>query len=313
MRSSLSNRTGYRFVSGSLANAASQRHMMEGLNLAQGGTARRRLAPEPEPDADYDKALKARRNLDTLTQGALARAGQQRSAPGSTGAAPGRLAARDGRAAAYAIANRYVQSGQWELAREAFLLLADRYPAHPLAVNAYRWLIRHNTSSEARRRHEMGQFLVLTSAELRQGDTTPRQGAWVRGGLAVEGNNAGPEEVRQDRLQLLGSLREVRQWYEGALAIEPRLAGFGPRFADRARHPVLPAVDSAQPGPGRQGAGMVPPLPGGRRRRLARRRRRRALAAEPRRHRRPGRSRSAARPRPGLSWTACSTIPAGRA
>ena len=42
--------------------------------------------------------------------------------------------------------------------------MVDRYPAHPLSVDAYRWLIRHNSSSEARRRQELGQFLVLTQA-----------------------------------------------------------------------------------------------------------------------------------------------------
>ena len=53
--------------------------------------------------------------------------------------------------------------GQWGLAREVFLLLVDRYPTHPRTADAYRWLIRHHCSSEARRRHEMGQFLMLTA------------------------------------------------------------------------------------------------------------------------------------------------------
>ena len=54
--------------------------------------------------------------------------------------------------------SQYARLGQWSLAREAFLLLVNRYPTHPLTAEAYRWLIRHNTSSEARRRHELGQF-----------------------------------------------------------------------------------------------------------------------------------------------------------
>ena len=36
-------------------------------------------------------------------------------------------------------------------------MMVDRYSAHPLAADAYRWLIRHASSSEARRRHELGQ------------------------------------------------------------------------------------------------------------------------------------------------------------
>src|SRR5204862_165500 len=66
-----------------------------------------------------------------------------------------------GAPAAHAVARHYARMGQWGLAREAFLLLVDRYPAHPLAADACRWLVQHNSSSEARRRHELGQFLVV--------------------------------------------------------------------------------------------------------------------------------------------------------
>ena len=49
--------------------------------------------------------------------------------------------------------------------------MVDRYPAHPLTADACRWLIRHDTSSEARRRHELGQFLALTQVEF---EASPR-------------------------------------------------------------------------------------------------------------------------------------------
>lgn len=217
------NQSNYRYVSGGLANAASHRHMMEGLNLAQGGTARRKLGPLPERDPDFDKAQKARRNLDTLTQSPLAGLAKPDQILAQLAPQLDSLPPEMGASAAFNIATRFAQSGQWELAREAFLLMVDRYPAHPLSANAYRWLIRHNSSSEARRRHEMGQFLMLTTSELRQADTKPQEGAWVRGG---------PESVQEQRLRLLGSRQEVRKWFQGALEIEPRLAGFGPRFAD---------------------------------------------------------------------------------
>src|SRR5262249_61202914 len=76
-----------------------------------------------------------------------------------------------GAAAAFAVANQFARRGEWGLAREALLLMVDRYPAHPLAVDAYRWLVRHNGSSEARRRHEMGQFLLVSHAAV----TKPHQ------------------------------------------------------------------------------------------------------------------------------------------
>ena len=40
-------------------------------------------------------------------------------------------------------------------------MLVQRYPTDPLAIDGYRWLLLHQASSEARRRHEMGQFLIV--------------------------------------------------------------------------------------------------------------------------------------------------------
>ena len=53
--------------------------------------------------------------------------------------------------ALYAVGKHYVSEGHWSLARETFLTMVDRHPAHPLTLEAYRWLIQHNTSSEAKK------------------------------------------------------------------------------------------------------------------------------------------------------------------
>src|SRR5262249_20855300 len=81
---------------------------------------------------------------------------------------------------------------------------------------AYRWLIRHNASSEARRRHELGQFLLTT--------TPP-------GGDSDAARTRNGTETPTRRVALLGDQAEARRWYEGALTVEPRLAGFGPLFS----------------------------------------------------------------------------------
>ena len=39
----------------------------------------------------------------------------------------------------------------YDTARRVYNGMVDRYPAHPLSAEAYRWLIRHVSSSEARR------------------------------------------------------------------------------------------------------------------------------------------------------------------
>src|SRR5205807_9826632 len=66
----------------------------------------------------------------------------------------------------FAVANQYARLGHWTLAREVFLLMVDRYPEHPLTADAYRWLIRHNSSSEARRRQQMGQFWMFSQTQI---------------------------------------------------------------------------------------------------------------------------------------------------
>src|SRR5262249_33916170 len=67
-----------------------------------------------------------------------------------------------GAAALLAMGHSFARQGKWPLARETFLLLAERYPAHPRAIEAYRWLIRLSSSAEARRRHELGQFYSVS-------------------------------------------------------------------------------------------------------------------------------------------------------
>src|SRR5262249_42081563 len=134
---------------------------------------------------------------------------------------PDDLAARATHAAAW----RYARQGEWGLAREAFLLLVDRYPAHPLTADAFRWLLRHNASSEARRRHERVQSPVTNEGE--QGAARPAEGDAPRKPTTAD------VTTRTKETQVLFSDRgEARQWYQGALAFEPRLAALGPLFAD---------------------------------------------------------------------------------
>ena len=55
--------------------------------------------------------------------------------------------------------------------------LVERYPAHPLSAAAYRWLIRHDSSSEVRRRYELKHFVGKGKFELIGGDKDFEQ--WV--------------------------------------------------------------------------------------------------------------------------------------
>jgi photosystem II stability/assembly factor-like uncharacterized protein/TolA-binding protein len=219
----------YKLLADHRDGAASHRALMQGIELAAGGLARRRMSAAPELPP---KALKAARQRAALL--ALAD-----SPPGGL-TDPDRLLSRIGPMladmtddqagrTAFTVARQFARQGQWPLAREAFLLMVDRYPAHPLTPEAFRWLVRHNTSSEARRRQELGQFLVVSNLEF--GRQAPGNTPVVSKDMPAADNL--PGEVRVTRQELtFADKAQTRKWHQGALEIEPRLAAFGPLFAD---------------------------------------------------------------------------------
>jgi photosystem II stability/assembly factor-like uncharacterized protein/tetratricopeptide (TPR) repeat protein len=212
----------YWLLDSRLADAKGHRRLMDGIVLEYGGKARRKLEEESKPDAEILKAVRMRRNLQTLSETPLAGLTDPDRLLGEIGPLLKNLPDDQGAAAALAMANQFAQAGQWNLAREAYLLMVDRYPAHPASVDAYRWLIRHNSSSEARRRQELGQFLVLTKATVQQGPRDTPNSPF----------HGGSEAVTMRQVTMLSDLVQARHWYEGCLSIEPRLLGFGAIFAN---------------------------------------------------------------------------------
>ena len=224
---------------------------MQGIDLPPGGLARRALRDNGEMPEELVKAIQRQATLRALSE-----------TPANTLNDPNRLLSQigpmlanmpDDMAAntAFGVANRYVRMGQWSMAREVFLLLVERYPAHPLAMESYRWLIRHNSSTEARHRHELGQFLVVEDEQhgvpIKSGSTprqarragrrpTGHQDAGLESGHDADTERqAGPSAggglttTKRDKQKYLFAPKEqIRQWYQSSLALEPRLAGFGP-------------------------------------------------------------------------------------
>jgi photosystem II stability/assembly factor-like uncharacterized protein len=225
-------------------DGAAQHHdLMQGLNLAAGGTARREQKPFVEPDEEMLRGVRARRNLESMAQ-----------KPADKLATPEQLLAQiepmlsllpedQAPAAAAGMAGHYAHMGQWPMAREIYRLLAERYPAHPLAIDAYRWLVRHDTSSEARRRRELGQFMMVTKSEFQETPLVkapiPVSGlrqvaAAMKGGQ--EGKSVGvladgQEGKTEGVLANLTNRTEFREWNENCLKMGKDLAAFGPLFA----------------------------------------------------------------------------------
>jgi hypothetical protein len=229
----------------SRAGLAAPRYLMDGVALPYGGEARRPQPQATELPPELLRAMKTRQNLQRLAETPLKGIADPSKLLAQIAPALHGLPAEQGAAAAFAVANQYARRGEWELAREAFLLMVDRYPAHPLAVDAYRWLVRHNSSSEARRRHEMGQFLLVTrlagtKPQLRQDlpKKTKEQlekeklpPSHILQGAERERYLTGGETEGDQRGVYLASKEETRQWYRGCLEVGNRLAAFGPLFA----------------------------------------------------------------------------------
>lgn len=80
-----------------------------------------------------------------------------------------------------ALARVAKDKGNWNLARELYTRFLDRFPAHPGVIEAATWVIVHNSSGEARRRHELRQ--VFREGVL-QFETTSGGKSEGEGGLA---------------------------------------------------------------------------------------------------------------------------------
>ena len=134
--------------------------------------------------------------------------------------------------AAFTIASRYAERGQWYFAQEFYLYLVDRCPAHPLSAEAYRWLIRLNASGEARRRHELKHFAVGEPISL-----TKKKGAPLLKEEIVKAGHVVPPG--KDILRT----SDVRDWNKGSLELIKRLNGYGPvyGFDPRVQFPLQAA------------------------------------------------------------------------
>jgi photosystem II stability/assembly factor-like uncharacterized protein len=213
----------YHLLESRIAGAANHRGLMQGVELAPSGVARRKQTAVASLSPEMEKALRTRRNLLAIAETPPSELTDPTKVLAQVAPLLSGLPGDQGATAVFAIASQYVRLGQWSLARELFLLMVDRYPAHPLSVDAYRWLIRHNSSSEARRRHELGQFWVLTQSTVRLSEGTETTDTAKIRGL--------PEGITRQQLALLGTQEETRKWYQGTLDIGSRLAAFGLLFA----------------------------------------------------------------------------------
>lgn len=209
----------YRLVQSSVAGADKQQDMMLGMAMAVGDT-RRLGVKEEKLDPELKRALDQGQHLRLMAE----KLDDPNRTLGLIAPALAKLPDDVGARTAFAVANQYVRKGEWILAREAFLLMVDRYPSHPLSVDAYRWLVRHTSSSEARRRHELGQFKLTTNIQF-----NPNLNPQPKDGVIQQAK--GTEVVGNAQAVFLANKDETRHWFKGTREFGNRLSAFGPLYA----------------------------------------------------------------------------------
>src|SRR5262249_44503812 len=225
----------FKLLASNVENASGHKYLMDGVSLPPGGPARRTIQPGQEVSPAIEKAIRQRVQLQAISETPIKGVSDPEKLLALIGPMLDGMPDDMGANAAYGVAMQFVHQGQWHLAREAFLLMVDRYPAHPQSVEAYRWLMKHNASSEVRRRHELGQFLVVQAIRGVSQESPPTALPESLKPMAKDQKGPGHVAVPQvltpkgdTQVVMFTTKSETRQWYQGCLEMEPRLLAYGP-------------------------------------------------------------------------------------
>ncbi|MCS7166084.1 MAG: YCF48-related protein [Gemmatales bacterium] len=157
----------FRLLDSRIPDAATHRWIMDGIHAPTGGPTRRDLASQtPEDDALSEIARHAKKTRDLL-----ALADRMLSTPTIAeqwlAELPHELKTLPEARQAdllWHVSQRLIASGEWGLAHRVLIMLLEQHPDSPLAPAAAQWLCSFLSSSEARRRAELGQFVANIQA-----------------------------------------------------------------------------------------------------------------------------------------------------
>ncbi len=211
----------FRLISHRMPGAETHTDLMQGVALAEGGTARRKLpifGAGLEPVlAEREKAVKSRQRLEGIALAADSAIAAEKTLTTiaiQLKEMPDDIACRTG----VWLGRQLAASGKWVAAREMYLLVVARYAAFPEAVEAVRWLSKYYASAEARRWAESENRVMYET-----GTMVPVGGGGVK--------PAAHAEVKIDRQQYtLHDLDAAKSCWKACLELETKLAGFGPIY-----------------------------------------------------------------------------------
>jgi photosystem II stability/assembly factor-like uncharacterized protein len=218
----------FRLVSHRSPGSEKHGELTQGLELAEGGTARRKL-PSFDPSMDeyfakHKTATASRATLEAVFRGANTGVAAERAmamTADTLAKLPEDVACRT----AVGLGRQLAAEGKWVAARELFLIVTAKYGAFPEAAEAVRWLTRYYASCEARRRADADNLVVLQytpDAGVKQAGYSTRQAVrisdgesshlWCKAGLEMGGKlKAFGTAFTRDPATLLSTLSAKRQ------------------------------------------------------------------------------------------------------
>lgn len=218
----------FKLIAHRLADAEKHTGLMEGLALAPGGAARRAASSTPiapELAEVLKKSMQSRKHLEGMAAVSDKELGGADKAIAALGIEMKRMPDDTAARTAYAVGMQFVRAGKWAEAREVFALLTEQHPGHPLAIDAYRWLLRYHAGTEPRRRQEITQKLAFGRVTFDpRGDgnrVVPAGGS---------SNSAAAVNATEDIYRMYDQAM-IQKWHQACLDYEPRLAAFGPVYS----------------------------------------------------------------------------------
>ncbi len=210
----------FRLISHRLPGSETHADLMQGISLAEGGTACRKLPIFGDGLeavlAEREKAVKSRQRLEGIALSAETPIAAEKTLvqiAQTLKGMPDDIACRTG----ISLGRQLAAGGKWVAAREMFLLVVARYSTFPEAVDAVRWLSKYYASAEARHWAESDHRITIET-----GTMVP-----VGGGVKP----ATHFEAQLDRQQYrMHDTDAAKASWKACLELETKLASFGPVY-----------------------------------------------------------------------------------
>lgn len=218
----------FKLLAHRLPDAERHTNLMDGINLAPGGASRRAATSvplHPELAEVLKKATQTRKHLEGLAATADKELGGSDKAIAALGAEMKRLPDDTAARTAFAVGMQFMRAGKWAEAREVFAMLTEQHPGHPLAVDAYRWLLRYHAGTEPRRRQEITQKLAFGRVSF------DPKGDGSRVLPAGASSNSATIVTATEDIYRMYDQSMILKWHQACLDYEPRLAAFGPVYS----------------------------------------------------------------------------------